>query len=109
MSNSIILPFVVPIITALLCSLFFGLPSRRRRIVIAFSAVLQLGIALLLAYTVFNGEPLVMHVGGWSAAVGIVLVVDQLAAIMLCLSTVISLACILFAYAEVPLWSEQPL
>lgn len=56
-----------------------------------------------------TGPPMVLHLGDWAPTLGIVLVVDGLAAIMLCLSTFISLVCILFSFAENSVWAEQPL
>lgn len=107
--NSLVLPFLIPVITALMCSLFLGHPTNLRRIIIAVSAVIQLALALYLASNALSGPPMVLHLGDWAPTLGIVLVVDGLAAIMLCLSTFVSLACILFSYAEIPVWAEQPL
>ncbi|MHA3775479.1 proton-conducting transporter transmembrane domain-containing protein [Verrucomicrobiota bacterium sgz303538] len=102
-------PFLIPILTALLCVLFFGLPTTKRRIFVAASAVVQLILAVYLTAKALSGPPLVLNVGSWVPPLGIVLVVDGLAGIMLCLSTFVSLTCILFSYAEIPVWSEQPL
>lgn len=107
--NSLVYPFLIPLLTALLCALFFGRVSKGRRVFVAVSAVLQFGIAMYLASQALSGPPMVLHLGSWAPSLGIVLVVDGLAAIMLCLSTFISLACILFGYAEMPVRLEQPL
>ncbi|HRJ71221.1 MAG TPA: proton-conducting transporter membrane subunit [Terrimicrobiaceae bacterium] len=109
MNNLLIWPFLLPVLTALMCVLFFGRPGRGRRIVIAASAAVQCVLAFDLAVRALSGPPLVLLVGSWAAPLGVVLVVDGLAAIMLCLSTVVALACILFSYAEMPVRSEQPL
>lgn len=107
--NSLVWPFLIPIATALVCCLLLGRPSAGRRILVAMSAAAQLGFAIYLTWHAFSGEPLVLHVGNWSSALGIVLVLDGLAGVMLCLSTFVSLICILFSYAEVPVHVEQPL
>ncbi len=107
--NSIIWPFLLPILTALICCLLMGRPTVQRRIMIAVSAMAQFGLALFLATRAIGQTPLVLHLGDWSSVLGIVLVVDGLAAIMLCLSTFVSLMCILFSYAEIPALEEQPL
>jgi multicomponent Na+:H+ antiporter subunit D len=107
--NSLIWPFLIPVLTALVCSLWFGLPSTSRRVFIALSATVQCALALYLTATAIGGRPLVLLVGAWTPPLGIVLVVDGLAGIMLCLSTLVSLACVLFSYAEIPVWAEQPL
>jgi len=108
MNNVILWPFLAPIATALLC-LFFGRATAARRALVAVSATVQLVIAFWIATQVIGQEPIVLLVGSWTAPLGIALVVDGLAAIMLCLSTTVALACILFSYLEVPVWSEQPL
>ena len=46
--NGIVWPFLLPILTALCCVLFFGLPTPRRRLLVAASAAVQLGLALFL-------------------------------------------------------------
>lgn len=107
--NDLIWPFLIPIFTALTCSLLLGRPSKARRVFIAASAALQVGVALRLAWLALGNEPMVLHLGGWASTVGVVLVLDGLAAIMLCLSTFVALICILFSYAEVPVDIEQPL
>lgn len=107
--NSLVWPFLLPVLTALICSLMLGLPTVGRRIFIAASALIQCGLAVLLAWEAFTGPPLVLGLGGWSASLGIVLVVDPLAGIMLCLATFVSFICVLFGYAETPVWAEQPL
>lgn len=107
--NELIWPFLIPILTALVCSLLLGRPSRRRRVFIAASAAAQFLLALHLARQVLGAEPMVLHLGGWASSVGVVLVLDGLAGIMLCLSTFVALICTLFSYAEVPVSVEQPL
>jgi multicomponent Na+:H+ antiporter subunit D len=107
--NSLVWPLLIPILTALVCFLFVGQPSEGRRVFIAFSALLQVGVSVYLAIMAIGHTPLVLHVGDWSSTLGVVLVVDGLAGIMLCLSTIVSLFCILFSFAEVKVWAEQPL
>lgn len=107
--NSLIWPFLTPILTALLCCLYIGRPSVGRRVLIGVSAFIQFGLAVYLAAQVVGSTPMVLHLGSWGPTLGVVLVVDGLAAIMLCLSTLVSLMCILFSYAEVSVWAEQPL
>lgn len=107
--NSLVWPFLIPILTALLCCLFFGLATTKRRVVVAISAGAQLILAVYLTARALNGPPLVLNVGSWAPPLGIVLVVDGLAGIMLCLSTFVSLSCTLFSYAEISVSLEQPL
>jgi multicomponent Na+:H+ antiporter subunit D len=96
------------VLTALIC-LLVGRASRWRRYFVACSAGVQVVFAALLTAQVIGRAPLVMLVGNWTPPLGIVLVADGLAGIMLCLSTIVALACILFSYAEIPVAAEQPL
>ena len=41
---------------------------------------------------------MVMHIGGWTAPFGITLVADELAAFMLVVSTIVSLAVLVYAH-----------
>lgn len=107
--NNIIPAFLLPICTALICCLLVGLPSVGRRIFIACSAVLQLVVAVSLTVEAVEKGPLVLNMGSWGSSLGIVLVVDELAGVMLCMSAFVSLACILFGFAEIRVWAEQPL
>jgi multicomponent Na+:H+ antiporter subunit D len=108
MSNIILATVLLPLLTAL-CCLFFGRASAGRRGFVAVSACAQLALALWLAARTIGAQPMVLLLGGWSAPIGIAAVVDGLAAIMLSLSTAVGLACILFSYLEIPVWSEHPL
>lgn len=108
MNNPVLFPFLVPVITALVC-LFFGRATVARRVFAVTSSAFQMGLAFWLATQVVGKTPWVLLLGGWSAPLGIALVLDGLAAIMLCLSTTVALVCILFSYLEIPVWAEHPL
>lgn len=64
----------------------------------AIALVLALDITLLLA--VWDKEPQAVHLGGWEAPFGIVMVIDQLSALMLVVSSIISLAVLIFATGQ---------
>jgi multicomponent Na+:H+ antiporter subunit D len=109
MTNALTAPLLLPLGTALMCCLLVGRPSVGRRVFVAASAAVQCAVAFWLAWRAFNGPPLVLPLGNWAPPLGIVLVADGLSGIMLCLSSVVSLACVLFGYAETPVEVEQPL
>lgn len=108
MNNLVIWPFILPLITALIC-LFGGRVAAWRRRLVAASAIVQVGLALFLAANALGQPPMVQVLGGWTAPLGVALVVDGLAAVMLCLSTVIALACITFGFFELDVEMEHPL
>lgn len=68
---------------------------------IAFSAVsLTLVFEFLLLLDVWDDKPQSVHLGGWQAPFGLILVVDQLSALMLVVSSIISLAVLVFATGQ---------
>jgi multicomponent Na+:H+ antiporter subunit D len=65
---------------------------------VVLTAVAALSIALLVH--VDSTGPAVVHVGGWEAPFGIVLVADRLAAIMLVVSSLMLLGVLIFAVGQ---------
>jgi multicomponent Na+:H+ antiporter subunit D len=106
--NLVILPLLLPLLTAVTL-LFWGRPSPGRRVLAAGSAAMQLVVALGLLARTLAGTPLVLPVGNWSARLGIVLVADPLAAVMVTLCTFTALAAVLYGFAEYRPAIEHPL
>jgi len=109
----IILPVVVPMLTGALM-LMLGEAHRRARAALAVASVLTVvATALCLLWLTHPGAGSVLTphlapqevisvymLGNWAAPFGIVLVVDRLAAAMLLLTALISLAALVFALAR---------
>ncbi|MEQ4303139.1 Na+/H+ antiporter subunit D [Plantactinospora sp. B6F1] len=93
------LPVVVPLLGAAL-----ALVLARRRIAQRTTSVTALVVTLVVAgmllWQAHWYGPLVMHVGGWPAPLGIVLVADQLAALMLVVSAAVTLCVLLYSIGE---------
>lgn len=93
------LPVVVPLFGAALTLLLAGWPRIQRAI-----SVLCLGgtlvVALLLLIQAYRHGPVVVAVGGWPAPVGIVLVADQLAALMVVVSSAVTLCVLLYSIGQ---------
>lgn len=102
-----ILPFLIPLVTGV-AALFLKRSDDRRAFTIV-SAVAQFVLALWLMAQNEQGQAFVLTSGGWAARVGIALVADLLASIMLVLSTFTALACVLFSCVETPVRVEHPL
>jgi len=103
------LPFIIPFATAIIL-LIWRTSSPLRRDFILVSILGQNVLAGWLVWTLFqNGSPMVLAIGGWTPPLGIVLVVDLLAAIMLALSSLMLLGCVLFRYAAISPLIEHPL
>ncbi|HSJ48048.1 MAG TPA: monovalent cation/H+ antiporter subunit D [Gammaproteobacteria bacterium] len=97
MTHTIILPVLLPLLTALV--LLFGsqrsLAWKRGVSLAATAALLPLG--LLLLQQAYSGAYGVYAVGDWVAPFGIVLVLDRLSALMLLLTALLSLPALLYA------------
>src|SRR5690606_5261987 len=92
------LPVVLPLISA---GLALAMWKHRRAqgviSVIALSLVLCASVALLISA---EQGPLVVDVGGWAAPVGIDLVADRLSALMLTVSSAVTLCVLLYSLAQ---------
>ncbi len=106
--NGAILPFLLPLFTGVL-ALFLGQPGRGRRGFFVASAAVQTAVGLWLIDENLAGRPPVLLAGGWASAVGITLVADLLAAIMVTLSSITALATVLFTCCESGPRVEHPL
>jgi multicomponent Na+:H+ antiporter subunit D len=92
------LPVVLPLFGAGLALAMYRKPRVQRWIsVIALSLVLVVAATLLVQAD--NG-PLVVDVGGWAAPVGIDLVADRLSALMLTVSSAVTLCVQLYSLAQ---------
>jgi multicomponent Na+:H+ antiporter subunit D len=97
-SNLVAAPVLVPLLTAVLLMGLHGRPVAQHRAALA-SGVVLLGVAFALAYRTAGGDILVAPLGGWHPAIGIVWVVDRLAAVMLVLAAITSLAMLVYTPA----------
>lgn len=77
--------------------------SRRPRVQRTISVTVvtvQMLVELTLITQVTQSGPMVMHIGGWTAPLGITLVADELAAFMMVVSTVVSLAVLVYGISQ---------
>lgn len=98
MSWLVPLPVVVPLICAGL-----ALTQARRPRVQAVISLTALSIVLTVAVVLLfqaDAGPLVVNVGGWAAPVGIALVVDRLAALMLVVSSIVLLGVLAYSVGQ---------
>jgi multicomponent Na+:H+ antiporter subunit D len=93
------LPVIMPLLGAALTLLIRRHPDLQRAVsVIVLGATLIVAI-LLLAET-STGEPLVVASGGWAAPLGIVLVADRLASLMLVVSSAVTLCVLIYSIGQ---------
>ncbi len=92
------LPTLLPLVGAGLALALFRYPRAQRAI--SFGALAaMLVVSAALAVVVENG-PLAVGVGGWAAPVGVGLVIDRLAALLLTVSAVVMLCVLTYSLAQ---------
>lgn len=90
---------ILPLMTAGLDFVFYRRPNVQRVVSLAaVVTVLVLEIGLLAAS--WSSGPVSVSLGGWGAPLGIVLVVDRLASLMLVVSSTVSLAVLVYATGQ---------
>ncbi|SCL30781.1 multisubunit sodium/proton antiporter, MrpD subunit (TC 2.A.63.1) [Micromonospora nigra] len=93
------LPVVVPLLGAALTLLLANRPWLQRTVSMTCLAG-TLAVAVVLLVQAYRYGPVVVQVGGWPAPVGIVLVADQLAALMLVVSSAVTLCVLLYSIGQ---------
>ncbi len=94
----IILPAILPAMTAAFLVLALRHDLKRQRIVSIAVTALLVGLAAVLAAIAFSGEGVrAYQLGAWPAPFGISFVLDRLSATMLLLTSVLALCVIIFA------------
>lgn len=99
MSQWIVVPIVLPMLTAAALLIARPLPLAAQRVVsIAVTAAL-IPVGALLVIGAADGDTITLAIGGWPPPFGITLAVDRLAAVMVLLTSVVALPCALYAAA----------
>lgn len=93
------LPVVLPIISAALCVLVGRYRSAQRVIAVSTLLIVTV-ISIFILHEVDTNGTLVAHAGGWAAPMGITLVVDRLAAILLVLASLMLTSVLTYAIGE---------
>lgn len=116
-SNLAVAPVALALLAGVLLLLVRGPVLKRVLAGITCAAQLALAVVLVLLTAAPAGAPgtawepgrIILGLGGWVPPLGIVLVVDLLAAIMLLLSAVMALAAHGYGFLEIPARAEHPL
>ncbi|MFI7494991.1 Na+/H+ antiporter subunit D [Kocuria sp. M4R2S49] len=93
------LAVIIPFLGAALSLLLLRRNALQRTVAIG-SLVLTLAVEALVLVSTWDVGPQAVHLGGWEAPWGIVMVVDQLSSLMLVVSTVVSLAVLVYASGQ---------
>ncbi|MEH1014989.1 Na+/H+ antiporter subunit D [Micromonospora sp. CPCC 206060] len=99
MGHLVPLPVVMPLLGAALTLLLAPWP-RLQRTVSVFTLSATLMVAAVLLVGAYRHGPVVAQIGGWQPPVGIVLVADQLAALMLTVSAAVTLCVLLYSIGQ---------
>ncbi|MEJ7650966.1 MAG: Na+/H+ antiporter subunit D [Nakamurella sp.] len=101
MTAATLLPLSVmmPLLGAALALLTSRRPKAQRAVAVG-SLSIQFVFEIIMLLEVDANGPLVMHIGGWDSPVGITLVADRLSALMLVVSTLVTLAVLVYAIAQ---------
>lgn len=99
MNQIVLLPMILPLLGAGLC-LMFGRSARAQRAisVVVLSAVVATAAVLLVEAD--QDGPVTVTVAGWPADLGINLVADRLSALMLLVSTFVTLCVLLYSFGQ---------
>lgn len=93
------LPVVLPLLGAALTLMLGGWPRVQRGISVTVLTS-TLAVAVVLLAVAYLDGPQVVRIGAWPPPVGIVLVADQLAALMLTVSTAVTLCVLLYSIGQ---------
>jgi len=96
-NHLLVLPIVVPALTASLLLILQRAPIAVARVVNATATLCLFVAALAVFARAEPGVPLVYALGGWPAPFGIVLVADRLSAFMLVLTALLAIPVLLYA------------
>lgn len=111
-SYNIILPFIIPLLTATV-GLIVKTPSLGRRLFFALSASIHFILSGLLLIGTLSHDVMVLPMGGWEAPFGIAITIDTLSGLMITLCSLISGFALLYSFAETPVkdepWLRLPL
>lgn len=100
MSNLIILPVLIPFLVGTLL-IFFAKNSKVQRIISGITVLVLVGVAIYLAVIAFQQGSVVLEAGNWTAPYGIVLVLDNLAALMLLITSILAASSLFFAFGTI--------
>lgn len=97
-STLLALPILLPLVAAGTILLIARQPHRQRHVALATLTVTTAASAVIVVAA--DRGPLVLDVGSWAAPIGVTLVADRLAALMLIVSQLVTLSVLIFSRAQ---------
>ncbi|WP_416886176.1 monovalent cation/H+ antiporter subunit D [Marinospirillum sp.] len=99
MQHLVLVPVLLPFLTGSLLLLPFARSNARRRNIVLVSSVLLLGASLALLVMTHQQGASYYALGGWAPPYGILFLADRLSSLMLVLTSLLTLAVLLYACA----------
>lgn len=100
MNNVIVLPLLIPLVTAVIL-IFCSKYVRVQRWISAVSIAVNLLVALFIVSQVNNEGIQTLHMGGWQPPYGIVFVADMLAALLVLTTLIVAAACLFYSFRSI--------
>jgi multicomponent Na+:H+ antiporter subunit D len=106
MNNLVILPIIIPLLTAILL-IFIPKKMIVQRVISIISTFLTLLVSLILVQKVKVDGIQTLNLSNWPAPFGITLVSDMLSALLVLTTSIIALACIYFSFRTIGVEREH--
>ncbi len=100
MTNWVIMPLLIPLLTGVLL-IFFHRRNGIQRAISAVSVLAGLGASLYLTSRVSEHGIQTLHMSGWAPPFGIVFVADMFAALLVLTAAIIGAACLFYAFRTI--------
>ncbi|MBM7704647.1 Na+/H+ antiporter subunit D [Metabacillus iocasae] len=100
MTNFVIFPLLIPLLTAITL-LILKNKIGVQKVISVLSFIVNIGLSAYLVQLVFDNGIQTHEVGSWVPPFGIVLVADMLSALLVLATNIISLCCVLYAFRSI--------
>ncbi|RXZ84509.1 Na+/H+ antiporter subunit D [Paenibacillaceae bacterium] len=100
MNNLIVMPLLLPLLTAVILVFFYKNVTIQRWIS-TVSAVSNTALAAYLVYRVHHDGILTLNMGGWAAPYGIVFVADMFSVLLVLAATIVITCCLLYSFRTI--------
>jgi multicomponent Na+:H+ antiporter subunit D len=100
MNNLLVLPLLIPAITAVIL-IFLKERVRLQRIISAVSVFVNIFVAGFIVYQVNTNGIQTLYMGGWRPPYGIVFVADMFSALLVLTAAIVGAACLFFSFASI--------
>lgn len=100
MNNWLVVPLLIPLVTAVVL-IFLKRRVKLQRVVSGAASLLSIGAAALLVHQIDRNGIQTLHMGGWAPPYGIVFVADMLAGLLVLATAVVGAACLFYAFGSI--------